>query len=236
MSRVSAVDSERVSNHETRAGAAKPQDGGSDRLGRDEAADGLLLRDFFHGFRLLGDHGGNHRRVDGTRTDRVDTNAARRIFKGSALGESNHAMFGGMVDGAAGDADETSDRRIVHDRAALLLAHLLQLILHTEPHALEIDGIYAVELFAGCVGGFNSKALHTSIVEGGIQPSEGRDGLFYHLLHLDFISDIASNGDGSMTRSNQPLCYFAHRRFIEIDECHGRTSLSKSLSCREPHA
>src|SRR6266404_1226657 len=96
MCRISAVDREGVSNHETGAGA----------------------------------HG-------------IDTDASGGIFKSSTFGEADHAVFGGMVDSPAGDADEASDRRIVHDHATFLLAHLEQFVLHAEPHAAEIDRIHA---------------------------------------------------------------------------------------------
>lgn len=47
-------------------------------------------------------------------------------------------MFCGMVDGTARDADQAADGGIVHNSAAFLLAHLEQLILHTEPHTPEM--------------------------------------------------------------------------------------------------
>src|SRR6266478_10147421 len=96
--RVSAIDSERVSNHKPRAGAAKPQHSGGDFLRPAEAADRLFLQDVFHRFRLFGDHGGNHRRFDSTGAHGIDANAPGGIFKSTALREANHAVFGGMVD------------------------------------------------------------------------------------------------------------------------------------------
>src|SRR5437870_6691153 len=122
--RVSAIDSERVSNHETRAGAAKPQHSGGDFLRPAQPTDRLFLRDVFHRFRLFGDHGGNHRRFDGAGAYGIDADAPGGIFKSSALGEANHAVFGGMIDSPAGDANEASDRRIIHDRATFLRALL----------------------------------------------------------------------------------------------------------------
>src|SRR5258708_22358632 len=124
--RVSAIDSERVSNHKAGAGAAKPEHSGGDLLRPAQPTDRLFLQDVFHRFRLFGDHGGNHGRFDGAGAHGIDADAPGRIFKSSALREADHAVLRGMVDGTAGDADEASDGRIVHDRATLLLAHLQQ--------------------------------------------------------------------------------------------------------------
>jgi hypothetical protein len=117
-----------------------------------------------------------------------------------------------------------------------LLAHLEQFVLHTEPHAPEIDRIHAIELFTGCVGGFNRKTLDAGIVERGVQAPECRDGLFDHTLYLGFISDIAGDGDRLMASSNQLLRYLAHRGFINIDQRNRSTRRSKSFRRSEAHA
>src|SRR5262249_15316951 len=146
MCRVTAIDSERVFNHEARAGAAQPEYSGGDFLRPAQPTDRLFLRDVFHRFRLFGDHGGNHMRFERAGAHGIYADASGCIFKSSALGEADHAVFGGMIDGPTGNADEASDRRIVHDGATLLLAHLEQFVLHTEPHTAEIDRIHAIEL------------------------------------------------------------------------------------------
>src|SRR5438874_10590930 len=112
-----------MSDDEARTGAAKPQHSRGDLFRFAEASDRLFFRDVFHRFRLFGDHGGNHWCVDGAGAYGIDADASAGVFKGSALGEANHAVLCGMVDSPAGNADEASDGRIVYDRATLLIAH-----------------------------------------------------------------------------------------------------------------
>ena len=62
-------------------------------------------------------------------------------------------MLGGVVGGAAGEADEAAERGAVDDRAAALRAHLAQLVLHAGPDAAQVDRVDAVEAVGGLVGG-----------------------------------------------------------------------------------
>ena len=79
------------------------------------------------------------RRQNHPRTDGVDTNAPFGIFQCRRLREPNDAMFAGNV-GHASRADQVTHGRHVHDgAAAALVQHLANLILHTQPDALEID-------------------------------------------------------------------------------------------------
>ena len=62
----SAIRYESVTDDKASAGAAKPENGGSNFLRLTEPADGLIPEDLFHGLRLLGQHFGNHRSIDCT--------------------------------------------------------------------------------------------------------------------------------------------------------------------------
>src|SRR5947209_1032733 len=106
---VSAIHGERVSNDEARARAAQPQNSGGNLLSFSETADRLFLQDVFHRLGLFRDHGRHHGRFDSAGANGVDADASRSIFKSGALREPNDAVFGGMVDGAAWNADEAAD-------------------------------------------------------------------------------------------------------------------------------
>ena len=145
-------------------------------------------------------------------------------------------MFCGMVNGAAGDADQAANRGIVHYRAALLLAHLQQLILHTEPNTPKINRVHAIKLFAGGVGRFCRKTLHTRVVECSIQASEYRDGLRNHSLHLRLIRHIAADGNCLMSGGDQVFRRLPNRRFIDVNEHDSSTLRRKHLRCGQAHA
>src|SRR6266480_7648781 len=61
---VSAIDNERVTDHEACARAAKPENGRGDLLWLTEPPNRLVSQDFLHGVWFLRQHVRNHRRVD----------------------------------------------------------------------------------------------------------------------------------------------------------------------------
>src|SRR5689334_6439607 len=107
-------------------------------------------------------------------------------------------MFGCMISGSTGYADQPTDGGAVDDGAAALLAHLAQLVLHAVPDAAEIDRIHAIKFFAAGISGFHSRRLHARIVEGRIQPAKGGNGLLDHGCHLRLVSHIASDRESLM--------------------------------------
>src|SRR5260370_37660526 len=75
-------------------------------------------------------------------------------------------MFGSMVHGAAGKADQAADRRAVDDGAISLLAHLAQLVFHAVPNAVKIDRLDAIVFLAAGVG-----HLHRGRLDAGVATS-----------------------------------------------------------------
>src|SRR5437667_2711594 len=143
---VTSVHRERVPDYKARTRARKPQNSRGDLFRPAESTDRLFLRDVLHGLGFFCDHVGNHRRFDCPGAHSIDANPAGGIFKSRALRQSDHAMFGCVIDSSSGDANETADRRIVHNNATSLFTHLEQLVLHAEPDTAEIDRIHSVEL------------------------------------------------------------------------------------------
>src|SRR5258708_1011917 len=128
-------------DHEARAIATKPENGRGDLICAAEPANWLISQNLLHGLRLLGEHFRHHRRLDCARTNRIDPNSSGGVFKSRTFRQPDDSMFGGVVDRAAGDADEPTDGGVVDDGTAALRAHLEQLILHAVPHTTEIDRI-----------------------------------------------------------------------------------------------
>src|SRR5207244_12103617 len=96
-------------------------------------------------------------------------------------------------------ADQTTNRRVVDDGAASLLAHLAQLILHAVPDAAQINPVYTIEFLAGHISQFHGRRLYAGVVERRIEATEGGYNLRNHCCYLSFVSDIAANGDCLVT-------------------------------------
>ena len=144
-------------------------------------------------------------------------------------------MFGCVINGPAGDADETADRRIVHNGPTSLFAHLEQLVLHAEPDTAEIDRIHSVELLTSGIGSFNGETLHTGVVKGDVQVPKCRNCLLDHRLHLSFIGDIAADSNRLMACSDQALGGYPHCRFIDVNQCDRSTLCCKCLRRSQAH-
>ena len=142
-----------------------------------------------------GDHLGDHRRVEGAGADGVDAHAAGRVFEGGAAGQADDAVLGGVVGGPAGEADETAEGGAVHDRAAALVAHRSQLVLHGCPHATEVDGVDPVEQLGRFVGGVGGWGLDAGVVERHVEPTERGDGALDHRGDLVLVGHVAGHAE-----------------------------------------
>src|SRR5467141_1324140 len=110
-----------MTDHETSARAAKPENGRSDLLWPAKAANRHVSHHFFHGFCFTGEHACDHWRFDDAWTDCVDADAPGCIFEARALCQSQHPVFRGVIDAPSGDTHESAKRRVVDDGAASLL-------------------------------------------------------------------------------------------------------------------
>ena len=146
----------------------------------------------------VGDHLGDHRGVERAGADGVDADATRGVLEGGAAGEADDAVLGGVVGGPAGKADEPAERRAVHDRAAALVAHLAELVLHAGPDAAEVDGVDPVEQVGGFVGGVGGWGLDAGVVECHVEPAERGDGAVDHRGDLGLVGDVAGDAEHLM--------------------------------------
>src|SRR5579885_167352 len=137
LDRVAPINCQRVADNEARARTAQPKNGGSDFCRLSDPFVRLISQDLFHRFGFLGQHLLNHRRVDSAGANRIDADASRSIFERGALRQPQYPVLRGVIDRSPRYADESAYRRIVYDRAALLLAHLQQFVLQAVPDALD---------------------------------------------------------------------------------------------------
>src|SRR5438874_9273390 len=196
---VSAIDNERVADHEACARAAQPKNGSGDFLRLTKSSNRLVSQDVLHGVWFLSQHVRNHRRIDRPRAHRIDANSFGGIFERSALRQPDHSVLGCMVGCAARDADQTANRRVVDDSAASLLAHLAELVFHAVPDAAQIDPVHALELFATDVSHFHGRRLYAGVIERRIESTKGRYSLLDHCCYLSLVSDIATDADCLVT-------------------------------------
>src|SRR2546430_1906476 len=106
---VSAIDNQRVADHEAGARATQPKNCRRDFLRPTQSAYRHVSHDLFHGVRFLSQHVRNHRRIDRPRAHRVDANSSGGIFERSALRQPDHSVLGCMVGCSAGNADQTAN-------------------------------------------------------------------------------------------------------------------------------
>src|SRR5207248_3263503 len=145
---VSAINSERVADHEACKRTAQPSNGSRDLLWSAKPPHRLVSLKVFHRERFLGDHISNHGRLDGSRTYGIDANASGGIFERRTLRQADHSMLGCMVDGTAREADQATNGRAVDDGTASMLANLAQLILHAVTDSAQIVSVTAHIFFA----------------------------------------------------------------------------------------
>src|SRR5215213_7481925 len=167
---VAAIDGKCDTENEAGCRAAKPQHGRSDLVRAPQPADRLIGDGLGHVELAFGDHVLDHRGLDGSRADRVDADAAGRVLEGSALGEADDAVFGGVVGGAAREPDQAAERGAVDDGAAALRAHRPQLVLHAGPDAAQVDRVHVVEGLGWFVGGVGRRGLDAGVVEREVEP------------------------------------------------------------------
>lgn len=84
-------------------------------------------------------------------THGIDSYAARRVFERRAACQANHAMLGAVIGRNQRPPGEPADGRAVDDRAAALLAHLHEFVLHACSVAALVDSTDAVIVLCGLI-------------------------------------------------------------------------------------
>jgi hypothetical protein len=123
-------------------------------------------------------------------------------------------------------------RGAVDDRAAALLAHLAQLVLHPVPDAAKMMAFTRSNSSPLASAGFRSRRLHAVVVVRRIQATEGRYSLLDHCCHLSLVGDIAADRNRLVAGGDQFLCCGASRVLMDVRQRDGRSSLREGFGGR----
>src|SRR5215204_1629286 len=233
---VPAVDRERDAGYEACASAAEPEHGSGHLAGLSESRDRLVGDRLVHVELAFGEHVRDHRRLDRSRADRVDADAAGRVLERGTLCEAEDAVFGGVVGRAARQPDQATKRRAVDDCAASLLAHLTKLVLHASPDAAEVDRVHAVEGLGRLLGGVRRRGLDPGVVEGEVEPAESRHATADEHGDLLLVRDVTADTDRLVARGGQLLSRGLEGLVVAIGQDNGGASLGERLRRRESHS
>jgi hypothetical protein len=170
------------------------------------------------------------------RADGVDLDAAWRVLQRGAFGEAEDAVLGGVVGGAAGQANEAPERGAVHDRPAALIAHLAQLVLHAVPDAAEVDRRDTLEALGRLVGRVGGRDHDAGVVECHVEPPELGDGALHEGGDLALVGDVAGDTEGLASRGGQLVGRGAERAFVYVGEHDRRAGGREGPGGVEPHA
>jgi hypothetical protein len=218
---VAAIDGECDADDEARSRAAQPQDRGGDLISASEPADRLIRLGFRDVELALGDHVGDHRRLDGAGADGVDADAARRVFERGAPGQADDAVLGRVVGGAAGQSDEAAERRAVDDGAAPPGAHLPELVLHAVPDAAQVDRGDPVEAVGRLVGRVARRDHDAGVVEGHVEALEGVDRALDERGDLCLVGYVAGDAERLMAGGGQLVGGGVERALVDVGEHDG---------------
>src|SRR5215217_6580888 len=218
--RLAAVDNHRVPDDEGGRVRTQPQDGRGDLLGRPHPAD-RLLRD--HRCAPLWGAPAeplHHLGVDDPGADGVYADVGRRVVEGGRFAEADHAVFGGDVRGSTWEALDPGARGGIHDRAAPLLEHQRNLVLHAQEHAAEVDGDGPVPLLLRDVAHRLDLVFHAGVVEGDVQPPERFDGLVQGRLHVLASRHVAGDGESALAEFFDPARRVPNALFRDVGDDH----------------
>src|SRR5689334_18566796 len=195
---MAAVNHHRGSDDEGSCIRTQPQDSCSDLLRLAGPADGLRhsrARELLLlPLRSASAKAIHHRCVNDPGAYGVDADVLRGVIESRRSGESDYAMFCRNISRLILEAFDPGTRGSVHDCAAPLLEHQWDLVLHAKEHAAEINTHYPVPLFLRDIDCHLWQLFNTGVVEGGVQPPEGFDGLIQSRLHVLSARHVAPDG------------------------------------------
>jgi hypothetical protein len=102
-------------------------------------------------------------------------------------------------------------------------------VLHAAPHAAQVHRVYAVEVLGRLIGGVARRYLDAGVVEGHVEPAEGRHGSIDHRRDLGLVGDVASDGERPPPGRVQPLRHSLQRGVVKVGEDDGRARLGEGL-------
>ena len=172
------------------------------RIGSREDLHSLFLGHIFAKSLLL--ELGHHRCVDRAGADAVDMDTEFGYFQGGAFCKTKCGVLTGHISAHRGRTGDGALGGDVDDRAALLLLHLRQRVLHAIERSEHVDAVDLHHIFDGLRVNRQAESFIAGVVDLHIQCAEVLDGLFNHVFDLLFIGNIDNKGQ-QILRSNLNL-------------------------------
>ena len=136
-------------------------------------------------------------------------------------------MFRGRVRGLTREAFDAGARGGVHDRAAALLEHQRDFVLHAQEHAAEVDADDPVPLLLGEIGRSRDRLFDAGVVEGEVEAPECLDRLVESSPHVVGPRHVAPDGERAPAEFFDHAGCFLIPPFGNITHHHARALAGK---------
>src|SRR5215831_13870882 len=125
-----------------------------------------------------------HGRFDQSGRQCVYANSLARIFDRSCLRQANDSVFCSHIRAYAALGDQSGNRRVIDNRAAAYLQHLLNFVFHCEKYSLHIHCKGLVESRFFPVSQRCHRWQNAGVVKGAMQSTESFDRSSNEVFHL----------------------------------------------------
>ena len=181
--------------------------------------------------------GAHERRLDDTGMDRVDPDPAPAQLERGGPRHARHGELARRVAGHAGDADQTVDRRDVHDRAAPARRQRRHDGAYPEVDAAQVRRENPVVLLGALVLDAARWEPDPGVVDQHVDAPERRDGLLDGGGPLGRVGDVERNEHARVTQVGGDG---APARFVDVGHddrgalCREQPGLGGALPARRP--
>src|SRR6185437_5861464 len=225
---LAAIDDHGTADDEASRLRTQPDDRIGDFFGPPHPSDWFLRDHPRPPFSGAAGEASHHRGVDIAGADDVNANVLCGVIEGRRPGEADHAVFRRGIRWAAFDSDDAGARGGVHDRAASLLEHERDLVLHAKEYAAEVDVDDPFPLVQVVVRSRSGlPRLNARVIEGEIQAPEGFDGLIQSRLHVLDPRHVAPDVDRLAPLFFDDVGRFLVLLFGNVGHSHTRSFASK---------
>src|SRR6185503_14909230 len=112
------------------------------------------------------------------------------VFQRDRFGYPVDGVLAGNVDRNLRYADQSRSGRVVDDGPAAGFQHRRNLVLERQPNAFDVDVHNLVVTFFALIGKRRLHLLNAGVVEGKIEPAEGRQRLIDHRFDITRFRDV----------------------------------------------
>jgi hypothetical protein len=196
----------------------------------------VLVSDEIANFVLAFDQLQEHRRLGRAGRDDVDADAAMADLCRGCTGDADDTVLRTNIFDHVGKAGDARNRRGVDDRAAAVVEHVADLVLHAQEHAGHVNRNAALPLIDRVISKRRLTGLEAGIVERRVQAAEGVDRGLDHRLDLGFAADVGPLEHGLAARRLDFLDQIGARGLVEVGDHHARATLGAEQRGRLAHA